>query len=57
MTNVRELHEEWSKDPDYRNAYEELGPEFALARALIDGERSGPSTPFDFDRFLDGKKK
>ena len=28
----------------------------ALRAALIDGERSGPSTPFDFDRFLEGKK-
>lgn len=36
MTNVRDLHEKWSKDPGYRKAYEELGPEFELARALIE---------------------
>lgn len=29
----------------------------ALRAALIEGERSGPSVPFDFDRFLEGKSK
>jgi antitoxin ParD1/3/4 len=29
----------------------------ALREALIAGEQSGPSVPFDFDRFLQGKKK
>lgn len=29
----------------------------ALRAALIEGERSGPSTPFDFEGFLEGKKK
>lgn len=28
----------------------------ALRTALIEGERSGPSTPFDFDRFLAEKR-
>jgi antitoxin ParD1/3/4 len=28
----------------------------ALREALIDGERSGPSTPFDFDAFLARKR-
>ncbi len=28
----------------------------ALRAALIEGEQSGPSTPFDFDGFLAGKK-
>lgn len=28
----------------------------ALRAALIEGEQSGPSTPFDFDRFLAGKR-
>ncbi|MBF6411496.1 type II toxin-antitoxin system ParD family antitoxin [Nocardia farcinica] len=27
-----------------------------LRQALIDGERSGPSTPFDFDAFLARKR-
>ncbi|MBJ8346933.1 type II toxin-antitoxin system ParD family antitoxin [Antrihabitans sp. YC2-6] len=29
----------------------------ALRSALIDGERSGPSTPFDIDAFLSRKRE
>lgn len=36
MTKVAELHERWNRDADYREAYERLGPEFELARALIE---------------------
>ena len=32
----QEIHREWMKDPEYRRAYEELEPEFQIARALID---------------------
>jgi len=28
----------------------------ALRAALLAGEQSGPSAPFDFDRFLEGKR-
>ncbi len=28
----------------------------ALREALIEGEQSGPATPFDFDAFIAGKK-
>ncbi|MFE3281303.1 type II toxin-antitoxin system ParD family antitoxin [Nocardia sp. NPDC059239] len=28
----------------------------ALRQALVEGENSGPSTPFDFDGFLAGKR-
>ena len=40
MTHVRDLHEQWMQDPAYRNAYEQLEPEFALARALIEARTS-----------------
>ena len=36
MSRVRDLHEKWSQDPEYRAAYEALGPEFELARLLIE---------------------
>jgi ribosome-binding protein aMBF1 (putative translation factor) len=36
MTQVRDLHEQWMQDPAYRDAYEQLEPEFALARVLIE---------------------
>ena len=39
MTKVAELHERWSRYADYREAYERLGPEFELARALIEARK------------------
>lgn len=36
MSKVRDLHKNWSRDADYREAYDELGPEFELARSLIE---------------------
>ena len=36
MTKVRDLHLKWKQDPEYREAYDELGPEFELARVLIE---------------------
>lgn len=35
MRNFKQLHEKWSRDPDYRKSYDELGPEFEMARTLI----------------------
>ncbi len=36
MSTLEELHERWSRNSDYREAHERLGPEFELARALIE---------------------
>ena len=36
MSKVRDLHKKWRRDADYREAYAELGPEFELARSLIE---------------------
>ena len=36
MSQASDLHEKWSRGPDYREAYNELGPEYALARSLIE---------------------
>ena len=36
MTKVAELHEKWSQEPDYREAYDRLGPAFDLSRCLIE---------------------
>ena len=35
MTKVNDLHLKWMKNKAYRKAHEELAPEFALARAVI----------------------
>ena len=39
MTKVSELHKEWMKDPEYREAYAASQPQFELISALI-GARS-----------------
>ena len=36
MSTLAELHKRWSRAPDYRDAYEQLGPEFEVARVLIE---------------------
>lgn len=36
MIKVSSLHKKWSRDPDYQDAYNELGPEFELARMLVE---------------------
>jgi ribosome-binding protein aMBF1 (putative translation factor) len=35
MTKVNDLHKKWMKKKEYRQAYEELTPEFTVARAVI----------------------
>ena len=36
MTKIAELHKEWSREPEYRVAYDRLGSEFDLARSLVE---------------------
>ena len=36
MTQLKDLHQTWSKDPAYQAAYDELEEEFALAGAIAD---------------------
>ncbi len=36
MTKVNDLHEKWSADANYREAFDRLGPEFELSRCLIE---------------------
>jgi ribosome-binding protein aMBF1 (putative translation factor) len=36
MTKITDLHRRWSKDRDYKDAYDALREEFDLARALIE---------------------
>ena len=36
MTKISELHRRWNRDADYQDAYDALGDEFDLARALIE---------------------
>jgi transcriptional regulator with XRE-family HTH domain len=36
MTKIKNLHRRWSRDDDYKAAYDGLDEEFRLARALIE---------------------
>jgi ribosome-binding protein aMBF1 (putative translation factor) len=36
MTKLKTLHEKWSNDPVYREAYDALEAEFALAAAIAE---------------------
>ena len=36
MTRIADLHEKWSRDPEYRAAYDRIGAEFELARSLVE---------------------
>ncbi len=44
MSDVRTLHKKWLRDPAYREAYDELAPEFRLARALIEARANAGLT-------------
>jgi transcriptional regulator with XRE-family HTH domain len=44
MSKLKDLHRRWSKDDDYKAAYDALGEEFELAKALIEARtRAGLS--------------
>ena len=45
MSTLAELHERWSRDPEYREAYEQLGPEYEVARALIEARHASGLDP------------
>lgn len=36
MSKVADLHKKWSEDPEYRKAYDRLGPELEISRSLIE---------------------
>ena len=44
MTTVAERHERWLRDADYRDAYDQLGPEFEVAQALIEARKDSGFT-------------
>ncbi len=44
MTKLNDLHRKWMKNKEYRKAHEELAPEFALARAVIQARVSAGLT-------------
>jgi len=53
MSKVSDLHKKWSRDPEYRAAYDELGPEFDLARSLIEARTRAGLTQEELARKMD----
>lgn len=44
MAKLNDLHQKWMKNKAYREAHEELAPEFALSHALIQARVSAGLT-------------
>jgi ribosome-binding protein aMBF1 (putative translation factor) len=53
MAKVTKLHQRWMKNKEYRKAHEELAPEFALARAVIDARVTAGLTQEQFAHCMD----
>ncbi len=53
MTRIKDLHEEWSKDPEYRLEYDALAAEFELARALIEARAQAGLTQEQLAKAMD----
>lgn len=53
MSKISDLHKKWSRDPEYRAAYDELGPEFDLARSLIEARTRAGLTQEQLARKMD----
>ena len=50
MSTLADLHEEWSRNPEYREAYERLGPEFELSRSVIEARTNAKLTQAELAR-------
>ena len=49
MTKVAELHERWMREPEYREAYDRLGPAFEFSRCLIEARTRAKLTQAELD--------
>ncbi len=53
MSNVQDLHKKWSKDPAYREAYESMADEFALADAILNARQQAGLTQKELAEKMD----
>jgi ribosome-binding protein aMBF1 (putative translation factor) len=53
MSKVRDLHQKWMKNKEYRKAHQALAPEFALARAVIDARATAGLTQLQLAERMD----
>ncbi len=50
MARITEMHKKWMREPKYREAYEALEDEFAVARAVIDARNRAGLTQVELAR-------
>jgi ribosome-binding protein aMBF1 (putative translation factor) len=50
MARISEMHKRWMKEPKYRNAYEALEDEFAVAKAVIAARNRAGLTQMELAR-------
>ena len=48
MSKVSGLHREWSRNPEYREAYGALGPEFEQSHSGVEARTSAELTQAEF---------
>lgn len=53
MTKMKDLHAEWMKDDGYRQEYDALETEFALARAMIEARSKAGLTQEELAKRMD----
>jgi transcriptional regulator with XRE-family HTH domain len=53
MTDVKDLHAKWMKNPSYKAEYEAMRPEFELAATIIDTRTNAGLTQEEVARLMD----
>lgn len=53
MTNIKDLHKRWMRDPAYRREYEALEEEFALASAMIAARKKAGLTQAELAKAME----
>lgn len=53
MTKMKDLHAEWMKDAEYRQEFDALETEFALARAMIEARSNAGLTQEELAKRMD----
>jgi len=53
MAKVSDLHQKWLKNKEYRKVHEDLAPEFAFARAVIEARAAAGLTQEQLAKRMD----
>jgi len=56
MTKISTLHKKWMENPEYRQAYEAMRPEFELASAIIAARKKAGLTQAELAERMGAKQ-